>query len=362
MVENSPGFVFAIALVGVAIGLVMLVRGFVGYRMAAHIGDTATSRIATLAAGEVRVTGVIDLAGLELVSLLQSMPCVYFRSTIESEDDTSSFGLGAGDGILEERSVGFEVRDDTGAIRVFPRGARIEAPVRLGDDGTLTGEEPPGLRWRVGGAFDVVETNRDDAVAALLTVRDPGPGPTPLDGIGAGRRGRRTYRETRLEPGDQVTIVGRAVPFSDIDDPAGADVGGGMDPATSGGDPEVAADVEAARAAGTLLTDPEAAWGNAAIPGFGIGRPVRPAAIDPAADPLPLGTPEAAAQAERTFSISPEALVLAAAEDAPLLITYGSPEAAAGRERGRFVVGLLGALLAIASAVVAASVFGRSAT
>jgi signal transduction histidine kinase len=37
---------------------------------------------------------------------------------------------------------------------------------------------------------------------------------------------------------------------------------------------QVAANLAEARQAGILLTDPAAAWGNAAIPGFGIGRPV----------------------------------------------------------------------------------------
>ena len=82
----------------------------------------------------------------------------------------------------------------------------------------------------------------------------------------------RHYRETRLEPGDAVTIIGRALPFGDLSDPARREPGPGRGPALS--DPEIAADLAAARAAGTLHDDPAEAWGNAAIPGFGIGRPV----------------------------------------------------------------------------------------
>lgn len=33
------------------------------------------------------------------------------------------------------------------------------------------------------------------------------------------QRGRRQYRELRLEPGDPVTILGRALPFVDLTDP-----------------------------------------------------------------------------------------------------------------------------------------------
>ena len=53
-------------------GLWLLVRGMGGYRTAARISDTGTSRIATLAAGEVRVSGRIEPAEVLLVSALQS--------------------------------------------------------------------------------------------------------------------------------------------------------------------------------------------------------------------------------------------------------------------------------------------------
>ena len=101
--------------------------------------------------------------------------------------------------------------------------------------------------------------------------------------------------KTRLEPGDAVTIIGRAIPFSELSDPAGADIANGS--GDSPDDPEVAADLAAARAAGTLADDPAQAWGNAAIPGFGIGRPVAEPEIDPAADRLPLASPDEAARA-----------------------------------------------------------------
>ena len=46
----------------------------------------------------------------------------------------------------------------------------------------------------------------------------------------ADRRGHRTYRESRLEPGDPVTIIGRALPFADLSDPLAADLGTGAGP------------------------------------------------------------------------------------------------------------------------------------
>ena len=81
-------------------------------------------------------------------------------------------------------------------------------------------------------------------------------------------------------------------------------------------------------------------------------------AIDPAANPLPLATADAAARAKRRFEIAPDDLVIAASDEVPLLIAYGTPGAVVGRDRTRFAVGLLGAGLAIASALVLAVALG----
>jgi hypothetical protein len=333
-------------------GLALLVRGMGDYRTAARIADTSTSKIGSIAAGEVRISGVIEPAELILVSLLQSASCVYYRSTIGDDDDD---GLPGSAGDDEERAVGFRVRDATGSLRVFPRGARIDAPVRFeGSTGTL-GDEPPGLSMRIGEGLRLGEPDREAAIAELLRVRAPED--SALRRSLAERRGARHYREARLEPGDAVTIVGRALPFGDLPDPAGADIGSGAE-AVGATDPEVAADLAEARAAGTLVADPEQAWGNAAIPGFGIGRPSRQPEIDPTANPLPLAGPDAAARAERTFEIDPETLVVAASDEVPLLIAHGLPGAASERNRDRFLLGLAGAVVSVVSAMVFAITVG----
>jgi hypothetical protein len=149
-----------------------------------------------------------------------------------------------------------------------------------------------------------------------------------------------------------VTIIGRALPFSDLRDPAEADIA--LDSDLASDDPEVMGDIAEARAAGLLEATPEEAWGNAAIPGFGIGQPVRTPELDPEADRLPLATAAQAAALERIFTIAPETLVLASAPGSPLLIAHGIPSVAVERQQGRFLVGLLGAVLAIGSAVALA--------
>lgn len=346
---SDPG-VTTLAGIGLIAGLVLLARGLSGYRSLVRVGDTSTSTIASLAAGEVRVSGIVEAAELTLVSLLQSVPCVYYNATVGSDRDRR----GIGDGYEEEQSIGFRIRDATGSLRVFPRGARFDAPVRFEGETDMSGDEPAGLAIRQGGSTGPAEIDEAVAVARLLAVTDPASAGDPggLRGLG----GRRSYREARLEPGDAVTIVGRALPFSDLVDPAWADVGGGSDPLID--DPEIAADLAEARAEGTLVDDPATAWGNAAIPGFGIGRPVVAPVIDPAANALPLADAEAAARAEQTFRIAPETLIIAASDEVPLLIAHGVPGVVVGRGQGRFVVGLLGAILAIASAMVVALSLG----
>ena len=67
--------------VGIAAGLWLLARGLGGYRTATRIADTGTSSVASMAAGEVRVAGVIEPAEVTLISPLQSERCVYYRAT-----------------------------------------------------------------------------------------------------------------------------------------------------------------------------------------------------------------------------------------------------------------------------------------
>ena len=344
---------------GIAFGLALLAQGMAGQRRAARIGDTSTSTISSIAVGEVRISGVVEPAELTLTSPLQSRTCVYYRAKVEQSEGRSERAI-----LDEERAVGFRVRDATGDVRVFPRSARFLVPNAFRERTGIMGDEPPGLAIRTGSAFQAGFADRETQVAELLTVHVPGdPSVSTDEGATAGllggfsASGRREYREARIEPGDLVTVVGIALPFDQLEDAASADaaLGGGLDAAGAIADPEVAADVAEARDAGLLETDPAEAWGNAAIPGFGIGRPVRSPELDPAATPLPMATAAEAERAEQTFEIAPDTLVLAAGPDDGLLVSLGPPGEAVEREQSRFLVGLLGAILAIASAVALAT-------
>jgi hypothetical protein len=350
------------AAAGLGGGLLLLWRGFGGYRMATRIDDTSVSRIASAAVGEILVSGVIETAELSLISPLQSVPCVWYRARIDASDGDSSTT-----DFREERAVGFRVRDETGDLRVFPRGARFDVPAAWDERTGAFGDEPPGLRRRSGGAFGPVAGDREAQIAALLTVQPPARGGYDGDGgdslfsvsIGGGRSRTRRYVEARLEPGHVVTVVGRALPFDQLSDPAGADELA-ADPLLD--DPEVAATIAAARAAGLLHDNPADAWGNAAIPGFGIGRPVREPELHEEADEPALATAADATAYAARFDIAPDALVIAASEEVPLVVSLGTPSVAAGRQQSAFLLGLGGAVLAIVSAMALAVIVGGGIT
>jgi hypothetical protein len=380
-VTHSPALVVALAVAGIAGGLFLLVRGLAAYRAGEAVRGTGTSRIESLAAGEVRLVGAIEAGPVTLVSPLQSAPCVYYHARILEDRGRERTAT-----LDETRAVGFLLRDATGRLRVFPRGARWDAPACFDEQDDWSGDHPPGLNLNRGPGVTSAAPDRDAAIAALLTVHGADGGPADdrwgmpdsevqaglawsggLAGSGGGGGlesglrasvagvggGRRHYEEWRLAPGDVVTIVGSAVPFRDIDDPAMADRD---DPLLALDDPEVAMNVAEARRAGLLVGSPEEAWGNAAIPGFGIGRPTRAPDLDPAAPSLPIAPAGVEAAVDATFDIPPGELVVAAVPGSPLIIRAGSPGEAVARDRGSLTLGLVGAVIAIAAALALALV------
>ena len=182
-----------VAVLGILGGVLLLVRGFGGYRTAARIGDIGSSSIGTIALGEVRVSGVVEPAELELVSPIQSAPCVYYRSKI-----TQSSRNDSGTVFEEERSVGFRIRDATGSLRVFPRGGRWDVPSVYREGTGLMGDTPPGLNFRSGPAIrmpsraEPSRLEREQMIHDLLTVHAPRRAACPTNPRRACRWGSRT--------------------------------------------------------------------------------------------------------------------------------------------------------------------------
>jgi hypothetical protein len=309
---------------GLLLGLGALWRGFRAQRTGARVEGLGTSAIATLAAGEVRVSGTVEDAGVTLTSPILARACVYYEAHVEwsgGEDDR---------GWSDSRAVGFFVRDATGSIRVLPRNARWDLPLDVDDRS--------GLTRPLGGAPGTPPATADFSALAMLA--------------GSQERPPRRMTEAVLEPGDPVTVVGIALPYRDLTDPASADAYVPVDP----DDVEVADDLAEARAAGTLAGSPEEAWGNAAIPGFGIDAPTRVPELDPgvSARSIAVVAPEAGGAPDPRFEIPDDALILASTSDVPLLVAGGAPGEVATRSADTYLVGLLGAVLAIGSAIVLA--------
>jgi hypothetical protein len=74
----------------------------------------------------------------------------------------------------------------------------------------------------------------------------------------------------------------------------------------------------------------------------------------------PRPDPTVATRAADTFDIAPDALVLADASDARLVVSLGAPAATTTRQQGRLLLGMVGAILAIASAMTLAILVGSS--
>ena len=148
---DGPALVVAAAGAGVAGGLFLLARGLLAYRAGEPVRGTGTSRIESLAAGEVRLVGTIAPGPVTLVSPLQSVPCVYYHARIVEDRGRERTTT-----LDDERAVGFLLRDGTGTLRVFPRGARWDAPTCFDEQTDWAGDDPPGLnlnrgrarRWR----------------------------------------------------------------------------------------------------------------------------------------------------------------------------------------------------------------------
>lgn len=336
-----------------AAGIGLLARGLVAYRRGAVVSSIASSHTNSLAAGEVRLSGTVEALASTLVSPLQSQPCVWYHSRVVQKGDSNQVLLD------EQRAVEFQIRDDSGTARVIPRGARFQLAPTFDATTDLFGAEPPELNRRVGAAsMAVPDYDRDVAIADLLTVRPPShdmdTDGAPLLRPGMHRLGRdgRHYTESRLAPGTKVTLVGFARPFGELD-PFGAEAAAAMDPVASD-DPAIAAELAEARESGTLALSAREAWGNAAIPGFGIGRPVeRPTLDADAATPLPADAAQVA-RSTRIFEIPAETLVIASGPSRPLTIYEGTPSVAWTYDRSSFYRGLAGGGLAAACALLVA--------
>jgi hypothetical protein len=345
-------YAYGLAILGFVVGVALFVRGLIAYRRGAVVSSIATSTADALAAGEVRLTGTVEALAITLVSPLQSRQCVWYHGRITEHEGRSERVV-----LDETRGMDFALRDATGTVRVVPVHLRAELEPAFDASTDLLGSEPAGLARRSGPASEAVpEFDRQAAIADLLTVKpapsDGGPESASMLGgmLGGPGAGRRHYTEFRIEPGEQVTVVGFARPYGEIA-ATRPDQLTTVDPDTID-DPIVAADLAEAQAKGTLAKSAREAWGNAAIPGFGIGRPVEKPVLDPGVNPPQAPDPAVARRAKEVFDVPPETLVVTTDPSRPLTVYAGSPAAATDFDRAAYLRGLAGGALAIASILV----------
>lgn len=344
------GPVLFMAVAGLVGGIVLFARGLMAYRRDRLISSVATSSVDAIAAGEVRVSGVVEAIHGTLVSPLQSKPCVWYRARVETTGDHSRVLLD------EEQSREFRIKDETGTIRVVPRGARWEIRPAFDERSSWNGAEPPGLRRRRGATFsaslerdpsEMTELERAAAAQALLTVQRSTA--TTPDGdwdegggsfFAARRSEGRRYRESRLEPGQTVTILGQAWPWGEVQE-----VVLSWNPGDNV-ERDMAGDLAWAREMGMLASSPEEAWGNAAIPGFGIGAPTaRPELHPEASQPDVPDDPSIHKDALERYDILDEELVLSRGLTGGMAIYLGTPDRATSHHDEAFVLGVVGAVM-----------------
>ena len=350
----SPALFFVIA--GLIGGVVLFARGLLAYKRDRLISSVATSSLDGIAAGEVRISGVVEPIDSTLISPLQSKPCVWYRARVEETGENGRVLLN------DERAQEFRITNETGAIRVVPRGARWEVKPAFDESDGISGDQPIGLVPRRGSSFapvaeddptEMSDVERQAAIQSLLTVQQPieataAEGWAVADGnwgtgVGFGASRNKRYREARLEPGETVTIVGQALPWADIREALHA-----FDP-SSNVEFAIAQVIAAARQSGTLAASPEEAWGNAAIPGFGIGTPTIEPELHPDANPIDASGPEAHEVALARHEIPGEELVLSRGEKGEMAVYVGPPQAATMHHDFAFTLGVLGAFMAVFS-------------
>jgi len=135
MSDSILPFVLSGAWAGLGGGLLLFVRGLLSYRAANAVQGLGSSELDSLAAGEVRVSGVVGPGLTTLVSPLQSRTCVYFRAKVVESEGRQSATI-----FRSEHAVEFSVADGEGTVRVFPRGALMDVPNAWSESSAFGGE------------------------------------------------------------------------------------------------------------------------------------------------------------------------------------------------------------------------------
>ncbi len=168
------------ATLAVLAGPVLLWRSFRDLRTRRLVQNTPTARIRSMPMGLVEVSGEAQ-ARSELAGPFSGRPCAYWQVDIATRTRRNGWT------IVHRNSSGhpFFLRDDTGVALVYPKDAAVRLNYQIEEE--------------------CLGVSLPDVYAQYL--RDQHPAGAPLWRMGAMR-----FRERLLEPGQQIYVLGSALP------------------------------------------------------------------------------------------------------------------------------------------------------
>jgi hypothetical protein len=123
------------------VGIVLFIVGLFNFKRKHFIETIPTSKIRSIAMGLVEIYGEVVPMNNTMKSPFTFLPCVYYKYRVE---ELRSSGKSTYWATIKEGSECslFYLRDETGSVMVYPKGAEIDIPV----DNTFrsgTGRDPP---------------------------------------------------------------------------------------------------------------------------------------------------------------------------------------------------------------------------
>ena len=125
--HGSPAFAYAV--MGI-LGCALFVHGFVLWRRKRAIEDTPTAKVRSVALGAAELEGVARPKD-PLVGPVSGLPCAWYRYRIERESHSGNRQEWTTVASGDSGDWPFYLEDETGRIRVDPKGATAEIPNQI---------------------------------------------------------------------------------------------------------------------------------------------------------------------------------------------------------------------------------------
>jgi hypothetical protein len=129
--------------IGIIFGTYLFFKGFKELRFKRHIENIPTSKIRSMAMGEVEIKGeALPIDSSEIIrSPFTNRECVYYRYTTEEYVRSGKYGHWTT--MRDETTKNlFYLKDDTASVLIDPKGAEVDIPARYTADSSC-GQDPP---------------------------------------------------------------------------------------------------------------------------------------------------------------------------------------------------------------------------